>query len=473
MPRPRPAAAALTLCALALAAGCRGGGPRSAEGATPSTATRATVAPTTALPRATSPACPTIPARAQPSPDRPRYALTADVRTAQGVVGGTLQVRFTPDIDTDRLVFRLWPNGTDLAKAGAHIDTGPVTMAGTPVAATLENPTTLVVRPGGTLARGRAVDVAMPWTLRLPASSNDRISVDGDAVRLGSFFPILAWEPGVGWAVDPSTGGFAEDSTAPTADFDLSLTVPPGATAIAGGVNDRPGHWTATAMRDIAVSVGRFTTATGVANAPDPVRVTVGVQAGTGERPERYRTLAVRVLESYAQRFGPYPWPTFTMAITPDLGGGIEYPGHVMQGPGTLAFITPHEIGHQWFYGLVGNDQGRDPWLDEGLATWAETRFDDTVDELRRALIPPAAKGHVGEPMTYWASHEPAYQDGAYTQGAQVVAALGDPRLVDCALRVYVAQKAYGIARPHDLVAAASTVFPDAEATFARYGITG
>ena len=62
---------------------------------------------------------------------------------------------------------------------------------------------------------------------------------------------------------------------------------------------------------------------------------------------------------------------TFTLAITPQLGGGIEYPGHVMQGQNTLG-VTSHEVGHQWFYGLVGNDQGRDPWLDEGLATWAE-----------------------------------------------------------------------------------------------------
>ena len=51
------------------------------------------------------------------------------------------------------------------------------------------------------------------------------------------------------------------------ADFDLTVTVPEGLTVLASGVNDGPGHWTATAMRDVALSVGRFTLAKGVAMA--------------------------------------------------------------------------------------------------------------------------------------------------------------------------------------------------------------
>ncbi|MFN2608645.1 MAG: hypothetical protein ABR511_12270 [Acidimicrobiales bacterium] len=454
--------------AVMAACGCSTAGQAPSSG--PSTAGTVPSAPAS-LPLATSPSCPPIPARAAPAPDRPRYVLTADVRTADATVAGDLRVRFTPDLATDRLVFRLWPNGTDLAKDGAHLDTGPVTVGGAPAPTTADDPTTLVVHPGGPLAAGRALDVSLSWTLHLPSVSHDRVSVDGDAVRLGSFFPVLAWEPGVGWATDPSTGGFAEDSTAPTADFDLTLTVPPGSTALATGVNDRPGHWTATAMRDIGVSVGRFATAAGTAQAPDPVQVTVGVQDGIGESPDGYRDAAVAALEDFGRRFGPYPWPTLTLAVTPALGGGIEYPGHVMEGPGTLKLITPHEIGHQWFYALVGNDQGRDPWLDESLATWAEVRFDGGLDKLRATALPDAARGHLGDPMTYWSGHRAAYQNGAYDQGAQALDELGPADLVDCALRVYVAQEAYRIARPRDLVAAASAVFPDAAATFARFGI--
>jgi hypothetical protein len=121
----------------------------------------------------------------------------------------------------------------------------------------------------------------------------------------------------------------------------------------------------------------------------------------------------------------------------------------------------------------VGDDQGRDPWLDEGLATWAEARFDGTLAKFRARVIPAVAKNMVGQPMTFWTAHQDAYQDGVYTQGAQALAALGDPAMVDCALRVYVALNAYRIARQPDLVRAAATVFPDAAATLAAYGVKG
>ena len=126
----------------------------------------------------------------------------------------------------------------------------------------------LTVPLGATVPAGRAINVQALWRLQLPASSQDRISRDGDAVRLGSFFPILPWEPGTGWETEPPTGAFAEASTAPVADFDLTVTVPSGLSVLASGVNDAPGHWTATAMRDLALSVGRFTLATGTAMAP-------------------------------------------------------------------------------------------------------------------------------------------------------------------------------------------------------------
>ncbi len=289
-------------------------------------------------------------------------------------------------------------------------------------------------------------------------------------MRLGSFFPILSWEPGFGWATDPATGGFSEDSTAPTADFDVTISTPPGLTVLASGVPDRPGHWTATAMRDVAISVGKFTTAEATATAPEPVRITVGVDALVGDSADSYASKAKTVLEDFGRRFGPYPWPTLSFSVTPNLNGGIEYPSHIMQGPGTFGDVEAHEIGHQWFYGLVGNDQGRDPWLDEGLATWAEARFQNSLAAMRLAKLPDLARQHLGEPMTYWKGRPEVYQAGVYTQGAQALDALGPGDLVDCALRVYVAQNAYRIARPADLAAALSAVFPDAKATLARFG---
>jgi len=179
----------------------------------------------------------------------------------------------------------------------------------------------------------------------------------------------------------------------------------------------------------------------------------------------------VRVLEDFGRRFGPYPWSTYTLAITPGLRGGIEYPAHVMQGPGTIGRSTSHELGHQWFFALVGNAQGRDPWLDEGLASWAEARLEGTLPSFVARTLPSDARGRLGEPMTFWSRRFAAYYRGVYVQGVQALASLGDPGLVDCALRVYVARNAYRIARPADLLAALTAVFPDAPARLAAYGV--
>jgi hypothetical protein len=417
--------------------------------------------------------CPVGPLPA-PVADRPAYQLRIQLQPARRLVTGDLRVRFTPDLATDRLVFRLWPNNPHLRRSGAKLETGrPVGPSGRELASVRPNPTTLEFRDGGTLVAGRATEVSLPWKLTLPSASiSDRISAQAGTLRLGSFFPLLAWQPGVGWATDPPASGLGEASTSPVADFDVTVIAPSGLEVLASGTGDGHGHWRATAVRDFALSAGHFRLATGVARAPGPVRVTVGVDSSLRDRPADYLRIAVRSLEDYSQWFAPYPWPALTIGITPNLPGGIEYPAHIMQGPGTVTGITAHEVGHMWFYSLVGNDQARDPWLDEGLATYAEARFDGVTARYQRFDVPQQASGRLGAPMSFW-DRRPAslYFPGVYAQGAKALLALGGPSVADCVLRVYAARQAYRIARPADLVAAAATVAPDAAGIFARFGI--
>jgi len=485
------AAAALALC-VALVAGCSDGDTAAptassftqrptttttaGEGSTTTSTSASAESTTTTAPVVTggpqpaTPSCPAVSAARTPASGRPRYRLDLDVRPDQGIVDGGVTVRFQPDLPTDRLVFRLWPNGPRPARAGAHLAVGEVRVDGKIARTELPDPTTLIVRPPRVIDAGDTVEVALPWRLTLPGSVNDRISRDGDAIRLGSFFPILAWEPGVGWAVEPPTAGFAEASSVPLADFAVSVTVPAGLSVLSTGVPSGGGRWEAIAMRDVAISIGRFAIAEGVANAPDPVQVTVGVHETIGESPQRYLDKTIRVLEDFSVRYGAYPYRTYSLSLTPGLSGGIEYPTHVMQGPATIGRTTSHEVAHMWFYAIVGNNQGRDPWLDEGLATFAEARFEGTLGSFVNRTIPSYAKGRVGEPMTFWEDRQDGYYRGVYVQGAQALAALGSADLVDCALRHYVARQAFLISRPTDLLGSMRLVFPDAERVLASYG---
>src|SRR5207247_11231347 len=228
-------------------------------------ATAATQAPTaTATPTATVGApvaaaagtCPAAPPRAAPRADRPRYTLTAGIQPAEHLASGTLSVVFTPDLPTDHLVFRLWPNGPVLTQEGAHLAPGPVTVDGSPATPSLPDPTTMIVPLPRPLAAGQSVTASMPWRLTLPGNVRDRIGDDGPAVRMGTFYPLLSWEPGVGWATDPPTTVYAEATTSPAADFDLTVPAPDGWTVLATAVSDRPGHFSAVGVPDVGLPAG-------------------------------------------------------------------------------------------------------------------------------------------------------------------------------------------------------------------------
>ena len=103
---------------------------------------------------------------------------------------------------TDRLVFRLWPNGPRYAKAGARLSVSRVREGAQTLHVAQPNPTTLVV--SRRLAAGERVVVSMDWRLVLPRETGLRLKGGGPSIRLGSFFPLLAWDEN-DWALDPPT----------------------------------------------------------------------------------------------------------------------------------------------------------------------------------------------------------------------------------------------------------------------------
>lgn len=401
--------------------------------------------------------CPPPPALAAPAPDRPRYVLRVNVAPSLRTVSGTVDVTFTPNRSTDKLVFRLWPNAPRSRDEGASLAVGTVRGLRT----ARPDPTTLVVRFGHDI-RGRSVHVRVPWALRVPAAGFDRSSRFRGGLLLGSFFPILAWDSRRGWVRDPPARTVAESSTSPIADFAVRVHAPNGLTALAS-----EGH----AVRDVAVAVGRFRVASGIVQR---MQVRVAVALGARAEPRAVLAQATSALTRLSRRYGAYPWRRYTIVVPPGFGaGGIEYPTLSFVGAGASNFVrgvVDHETAHQWFYSLVGNDQAHDPWLDETLATWAQQRLDGLRRPPRGAL-PAGARRHVGAPMTYWARFPSAYFWGVYEEGARALRSLGDDGAVDCALRRYVARRAYSIAQPGDLLDELNRFIPGAEGRLRAWGI--
>lgn len=412
-----------------------------------------------------------VPRRAAAPDPRPLYDMDVSIDPASRSVTGTSDVTFAAGRATRRLVFRLWPNGPRLAEEGASLDVSEATLAEGDATVTQPDPTTLVYELAEPLAAGDAVTARMRWRLELPGGLLDRISQNGTSVRLGSFFPILSWEGERGWATDAPTTTLAESSTSPTADFDVAITAPPDLDLIATGAETSPGRWEARAVRDFAIATGDFEIVRRAVDAPRPVDVTVGVAAGLDAEPRVFATAIERALRDVSRRYGAYPWDTFSMAIMPDLGSaGIEYPTMIFQGENSLRNATTHEVAHSWFYALVGNNQARDPWLDEGITSWAQGRSDGIMGFFRDYEIAGDAQGRLGEPMSYWDGHEDSYYGGVYVQGVKALDALGSARGVDCALKRYVAENAYGVATTGDLLDALEPDFPRAARVLRRFG---
>ncbi|HEX2254957.1 MAG TPA: M1 family metallopeptidase [Thermoanaerobaculia bacterium] len=115
------------------------------------------------------------------------------------------------------------------------------------------------------------------------------------------------------------------------------------------------------------------------------VEITLLLRPETVGFAERYFTALEHGLELFGTWYGPYPYSTLTM-VDPPWGarqaGGMEYPTFITTGTRVLSpratqdpeSVTVHELGHQWFYGLLASDEAQESWLDEGLTTYATAR---------------------------------------------------------------------------------------------------
>jgi hypothetical protein len=261
----------------------------------------------------------------------------------------------------------------------------------------------------------------------------------------------------VGWQTSPAVDLFAESVASEAADWDVAITVPEGLEVLATGVEAEPGRFVATGARDWSATIGRFDRAIGTTR-DGAVEVVAGVAEGGGWDAARVRDVVVDALDAYRARFGPYPWTRLTVAASPGLGGGIEFPGHIMLGAGASETSLVHEVAHQWFYALVGNDQYADPWLDEGVTEWAEASQTGQLDDRRGQALPASAGGALGADLGYWAGHPDAYFRGVYVQGLQLLDALGADLFagqvaLDCALATYVHDHAWAVASPEGFAA--------------------
>jgi len=107
--------------------------------------------------------------------------------------------------------------------------------------------------------------------------------------------------------------------------------------------------------------------------------------------------VAVQAIKVFNERIGRYEYTEFDIVPTPMQAGGVEYPGMTwinmsyydlnetffgMPASGMLESVVAHEVGHHWFYNVVGNSQVSEAWLDEALVQYITgLYYNDTYGE--------------------------------------------------------------------------------------------
>jgi aminopeptidase N len=417
-------------------------------------------------------------------PDQARYELDVAYDARRFTLSGTERIAFR-NVGPDALQsvwLRVWAN----AFGGCSVRRAHVTIrGGGALGHRRRDCTALEVRLPRPLALGADAEIALQIRVTAPPR-HDRFGRFHRAAYFGNAIPVLAVTDRRGFQLPPYT--FAGESFySLTSSWRVRLRAPPGlqvaSTGTQSGGRDAAGAITLVAprARDFMLVVGRFSVRTARVGSIRLRRFSI---PGTPAREVR-RTLSIAALSMrrYAGWYGPYGRPEVDLVEGPGevARGGVamEYPEIVLT-PAEPAAVA-HELAHQWFYSIVGDDQWSEPWLDESFAEFSAARLPPrrVPNRLHDCRLPDANKVPLDASMaTMTRGSGGRYVRTVYVGGAcllrAIQRALGRPPF-DAFMRRLVATHRDGVVTTPEFVAAVRATTPgDAtvERLLRRTGLT-
>jgi len=304
------------------------------------------------------------------------------------------------------------------------------------------------------VAPGATIEVEWKFTAQLPEVFA-RTGWKGEFHMVGQWFPkigVRVGAPGAErWECQPfhaNTEFFADFGT-----YDVELTVPTTHTVAATGVLTKAvdaGHglrtltYHAEDVHDFAWMADPYMEVmSGQAKLADgSVEVRVYYRPEQRHFARRHLQAGIGAIEKFSAMFVPYPWSIMSV-IDPPVdavggAGGMEYPtlvttagDSVFARPGVRfpEFVTVHEVGHNWFQGILASNEAEEAWLDEGVNEWADAR-------VMAELYGPRASG------IDWAGWQAEY--GALTRAGAAARPADRPSPIATAAYAFVDNTAYG-----------------------------
>ncbi|HSO26500.1 MAG TPA: M1 family metallopeptidase, partial [Anaerolineales bacterium] len=307
-----------------------------------------------------------------------------------------------------------------------------------------------------------------------------------DVLALSGWYPILAVYDDQGWNLDPISA-IGDSVYSDAALYRVELDAPAEAVVASTGTVverqevDGRANWQLVSgpARDFFIALSPDFAA--VSREVAGTEISSYYLPGDEQAGEMALEIAAVSLETFNERFGAYPYRKLDVVEVPlRYALGVEYPGVILiasqlyedtENP-SFAVATAHEVAHQWWYNVVGNDVFDEPWLDEGLTTYSSSLYYETLGGARAAqgligywrtryasLLAESADEPVTETLAYFESLPEAgvYGGIVYTKGALFFDALrqeiGDQAFFEALQNYYQGQK-YQIAEAEDLLSA-------------------
>lgn len=336
--------------------------------------------------------------------DFSQYRVGATVDLTQGTIVGHEIIHFinSAEIALPDILLRLYPNLTyveQMLTSADNMRLSPILVNGQAVEATYAAANTAVLIPlPQPLPPGAEVQLEFTFTSTFNSQPDDN-----GIWRLYPFYPLIAVYDESGWRQDfPTAGDLAYNESA---NHVLALTAVSDQTLVTSGTiitetmnSDNTTTYTilGPGIRQMVAALSHFSLRQ---ETVDDITINLWYKADQPFIEERI-AVAVAATHIFNEHFGFYPYNeldivgSYNRQIGSD-GGGLEYPGFVYasygQTPGT--FGIAHEVAHQWWYGVVGNDTHLEPWLDEPMASisallyFRQTEGEDAAQRVIRNLL--------------------------------------------------------------------------------------
>lgn len=324
------------------------------------------------------------------------YNLRLEIAPEMDLLWGKLAVRYTnrETVDLNEVYFRLYPN-----VSGGRITVSNVLVDGQGVTPSLEAADSALRVPlPAPLAPGKSLTISMDFVDELPTEMGGNYGLFGffeNVLVLDTFYPTIAVYDDTGWNVEvpPPDGDWSYYDASfyvveVTASADLVLVASGREVSRMVQEDQQLVTFAAGPARDFYLAGS-----TDFMVVSQQVGETIVNSYALSAWPDGAALaleIASEALRIFGERFGVYPYSEFDVVSTPMLALGIEYPGitgitlraydlksTLYGSPARVMLETTvaHEVGHQWFYNAVGNDQVDEPWLDEALVQYITSLY--------------------------------------------------------------------------------------------------